>query len=329
LSNSTENNTLLQALSLINNVVSAATSSATLQPETSEGNYTLSSAYNNIRSSSGVPHNNEAVTSVILPTQIGPNGISPDMLPQIDIVSAKMRQQILCGKDINLALLLLPGFVPTASDDEKVKKAPRVANELTFPEFVTAFGVYKRVMCGVYHGRREELDRYESIISRIYMIYGQRAFNEYHRQFSAKSWAFIEQCNVKLDWGSRDRDIYDSITSGRRPNMCGNCQSIEHPTHRCELRQPLLTPRDQQDRRGRAVAFNGDKPICNNFNNNGCTYKTCYRAHVCHGCLGNHPIKDCPERAAAQGRYKQSTTPPRPVPAAAPTRRAHAPPKSA
>ena len=37
-------------------------------------------------------------------------GVSADSLPQIDIVSPQLRADILAGKDVNLALLLIPGF---------------------------------------------------------------------------------------------------------------------------------------------------------------------------------------------------------------------------
>ena len=227
----------------------------------------------------------------------------PDMLPQIDIVSSAMRQQILAGKDVNLALLLLPGSIPDNPDNERSKydkKHHSRSNEMTFPEFITAFGVYKRVMCDAFPSRHDELVQYESVISRLYMTYGQKAFNEYHRSFSSKSWAFIDRCNVKLDWGVRDRDIYDSVTAGRRPNSCYHCNSIEHPSHRYDVVQSAHSY--ARDKPFQSPAFKGRKQVCNNYNTKGCSFPQCSRAHICSHCHGTHTMKDCPDRGASRAK---------------------------
>ena len=46
-----------------------------------------------------------------LPVAAGrPGAVPADSLPQIDLVSPQLRQDILAGKDVNLAALLIPGY---------------------------------------------------------------------------------------------------------------------------------------------------------------------------------------------------------------------------
>jgi hypothetical protein len=68
-------------------------------------------------------------------------GISPEDLPHLDLISTPLRRQILEGKDVNLAALLIPYFECADWDDQRLKRS------LTIQEFITAFGRYKRVMC--------------------------------------------------------------------------------------------------------------------------------------------------------------------------------------
>ena len=93
-------------------------------------------------------------------------------LPDIEIVPANVRKDIVQGKDVNLAILLLPikdrknitGDRDIQIGEEvfslKGGRDNRLSRDLTISEFITAFNVYKRVMCTHYPHRRDELDTY-------------------------------------------------------------------------------------------------------------------------------------------------------------------------
>jgi hypothetical protein len=100
-------------------------------------------------------------------------GVPADSLPHVDVVTPSTCQAIIDGKYINLAILLMPdsefasklritetlsgelALKPhTASADSRVQRA------LTLPEFISAFSIYKTIMCEVYSERLPELDAY-------------------------------------------------------------------------------------------------------------------------------------------------------------------------
>ena len=89
-------------------------------------------------------------------------GTNPEDLPQMDLISPSIRKNIVEGKDINLATLLIPYYEVHTS--EKEKEDLRLKRNLTIAEFLTAFGKYKRVMCQAFPNRRDELDSYEANI---------------------------------------------------------------------------------------------------------------------------------------------------------------------
>jgi hypothetical protein len=85
----------------------------------------------------------------------------------IDIISPSLERQIIEGKDVNLASLLIPNYecpqthtITTNSLEVNVPGKPyvRLIRALTIKEFIKAFGKHKRVMTAVYSAKCEELD---------------------------------------------------------------------------------------------------------------------------------------------------------------------------
>lgn len=97
-------------------------------------------------------------------------------LPDIDIVPASVKRDIVRGKDVNLAVLLLPVKDRKSYNADKdvqfgseiftikSKGDSRLSRDLTIAEFISAFNIYKRIMCAEYPNRRAELDKYMSFI---------------------------------------------------------------------------------------------------------------------------------------------------------------------
>jgi hypothetical protein len=96
-------------------------------------------------------------------------------LPKMDYVSPTIRKQILEGKDVNLACLLV---VELSSRDV------RLDHHLTLDEFNKAFRKYRNVLCKPYPQRKDEMEQYEADTNEIAHNYGPR-FYIYHKSFSA------------------------------------------------------------------------------------------------------------------------------------------------
>jgi hypothetical protein len=239
-------------------------------------------------------------------------GISPEDLPHLDLMSAPLRRQIIEGKDVNLAALLIPYFESTDKEDTRLKRA------LTIQEFITAFGKYKRVMCEAYPERREELDAYEAIVVGLSSTYGP-CFYEYHKLFSYQCAVALEIKGTKVDWSIRDRDLIQLVSTGSRCQACGE---VSHATQFCSAtgKDPDVNQnsaaayhvrpnyanvgvRDKApptDRHGRPrVVYRGGE-ICNNFNApEGCERPQCTLIHVCLGCKSrNHGASSCSPRTS-------------------------------
>lgn len=107
-------------------------------------------------------------------------------------LSNQMRSNIIQGKDINLASLLLPS---PASNRQMVEcgdvsmflksSDPRLQRNLTFGEFAIAFGIYRDVLCQAYPDHRKEFDLYLSMMADFNQRYGGTLFYEYHKSFAA------------------------------------------------------------------------------------------------------------------------------------------------
>ena len=210
-------------------------------------------------------------------------------LPDVDIVPLNVKKDIWRGKDVNLAVLLLPlkDRKYAASDREfqiggevfslKGKIDNRLTRDLTISEFITAFNIYKRVLCSRFPNRLNELDKYLSFIIDISAKFPGFCFYQYHVQFSAKAAEYLEQ-NIRVDWGSLDSVLLNTIVAGQKANACSLCQAIDHTAHFCGLNADRTpTPRTTQARYG-------NKGPCRYFQKGTCFKNPCPYDHVCADC---------------------------------------------
>ena len=248
-------------------------------------------------------------------------GEPSDNFRDVDIVSQSLRQQILSGKDINLALLLIPNNESTTEhrrvDFDGIEYTlkpgdPRLSKTLTLGEFIVAFGRYKSIVCEAMPHRRMELDTYEKDIVEIAHQFGGNRFYEYHKAFSAKAAALLHQRGIKVDWSKRDYGLFCTLFAGVKTNTCSLCGSVSHTSEFCAL---LVNPNlektnnsgsntrnfgntgsnDSALKRGtrNQVLFQGIPLNCNNYNYRSCSRVSCKFLHLCRECFSSHPVSKC------------------------------------
>ena len=261
---------------------------------------------------------------------MGKTGVSINSLPQRQFVSVSLKKDILAGKDINMASLLIPNFkeatpreMTIGEDSFNIKPASdrRLTRSLTLDEFSTAFIRYQDILCEVYPDRRRELSQYLSAIINMANQYGGVGFYEYHKQFSFKASQYLVQQGIKIDWGIRDNDLFMSIFTGQKVLSCDICGNFSHSTNFCpDITNNVATQsgagakpqygdnffkrntensglKAGQDRRGRPiVTLKNGKQSCNNFNTaEGCAFtERCHFVHVCSICQKAHSAVRCP-----------------------------------
>lgn len=86
-------------------------------------------------------------------------GYSAGSLLLVETLPPHIRQNIVAGKHIHLASLLLPCH--GVSDMSDKRPDPRLNKQLSISKFIQAFSTYKNVMCDAFPNRRKELDLYE------------------------------------------------------------------------------------------------------------------------------------------------------------------------
>lgn len=215
-------------------------------------------------------------------------------LPMMDIVPENVRKDILKGKNINLAQLLLParerGIFTGSRDitigDETLSLKPRtddrLTKQLTIQEFIKAFNIYKNVICEVFPDRRLEMDKYTSNIIEISAKYPGFSFYEYHLEFAGRAAFFLEHHNIAVDWGCTDDRLLTQVVAGRKANTCALCNAFDHTSRFCPLNAD------------KAVNNVGSNKTCMKFNSQaGCTFDPCRYAHKCALCNGNHTSHKC------------------------------------
>ena len=289
------------------------------------------SQYNLYTAQAGMTSSNNN-TNIPGYTQLSTFGAASDALPQVEIVSANVQKEILAGKDINLASLLIPGANFATLDLQgrhamfgdvliPLKPDKRLSKILTIQEFITAFSVFRNIMCQTFPHRRPELDSYLRDIIDMSSRFGGTLFYEYHKSFSARAAALLQSYNIKVDWSLRDTRMYTTIFSGCRANSCTVCRSMTHTTDFCPLtayannvnqnnqkgfngsksggnyqtNKPASVQNSVVDAQGRLrVRFQG-KEICNNFNGEtGCLRFQCGMSHACLICKSPaHPAHKC------------------------------------
>lgn len=274
-------------------------------------------------------------------------GVPADSLQNIEIVSHQMKRDIVAGKDVNLAQLLLPvstpGSAPGANEaldrslflDSnalviRTKPDSRLHKHLTIQDFVLAFTTYRNIMCEAYPGRRQELDQYLRDIIEMSSRYGGGLFYDYHKAFSAKAATFLLNHNIKVDWSKRDTKLFTTIFSGQKIEPCKACGTVGHHQGFCPLddnvearkAKPTPTPMSMQnralfthDKQGRQRVRWGQGEICNHFNDpRGCHRQRCSFLHLCLKCKQAHPFHSCPQTVSTVQEPQPTSNPPKPVP---------------
>ena len=155
-------------------------------------------------------------------------------------VSPKVRSQIVQGKDVNLASLILPNPVcdkQLVGNDQfpaVIRSSdPRTLRTLDLCDFVLAFGIYRDILCEVFPDRRQELDTYLSLICELKRRYGGTIYYDYHKAFSAKSATFISRFNTRLDWSCLDTELLILHVGGHRALTCQMCNQVGHSVDAC------------------------------------------------------------------------------------------------
>ena len=232
------------------------------------------------------------------------SGVAADELPHIDVVTDSVKRNIITGKYVNLACLLIPDFeAPKASTDDmngleflrRDRKDHRLDRALNITQFYKAFGIYKRIMCEAYPLRRNELDLYEADIGVIFEHYGN-IFYQYHVQFSKQAAAYLEK-GIKVDWSKCHKDLFQLLVGGVKTKSCDHCGQADHQSPFCPTQINQSFPsgiknfsdgvkrEPSQDRHGRLRVMHKGKEICNNFNSvKGCLSAACSFLHICKKC---------------------------------------------
>ena len=247
-------------------------------------------------------------------------GVPSEQYRNVEVVSPNLRNQILSGKDINLALLLMPNndslteFRRTDFNGIEYSMRPgdpRLAKNLSLGEFISAFAKYRNIICEVMPHRREELDFYERDIVEMAQRFGGTRFYEYHKAFAAKAAALLHQRGIKVDWAVRDNGLYCTVFAGMRANVCSLCSSVNHTSEFCSLvvnpywkratqqmnggipRFPSPNANmPQQSKRYNQTFFQGI-PLCINYNERSCVRSACRYLHLCSDCYAPHPKSKC------------------------------------
>lgn len=262
-------------------------------------------------------------------------------LPKMDYVSPKLRNQILEGKDINLALLLYPkhetpqsrliqseGFTVELS----APKDTRADQNLTLDEFNKAFRKYRHIICKAYPQRRDELDQYEADINDIAHSYGPK-FYQYHKMFSTKAANAIIEYNVVINWGKVDDRLLHLVMHGTESRECQLCGDFDHATKFCSKQMQKSEPQRSlpeksvtsnsessssatpsaapKDKYGRNIESVNGIDICNNYNHGTCRWNQCKFIHACLTCKAKgHGFKTCDRNIKTKAyQNKANTTP--------------------
>ncbi|CAC5415663.1 unnamed protein product [Mytilus coruscus] len=237
--------------------------------------YNLHQWYNSSNTAPSIQNTPDA-----LPHGFNRTAVRSDDFPNVDIVSIALQKQIIHGKDINLASLLISSFESPQShtilaDDMEInvgnKPDPRLNRQLTIQVFIKAFGKFKRVMTSA---------------------------------FPAKASTPLQEKHNKVDWSKRDRDLMILIGAGVEINICKLCHMVDHDTKFCPLQLSeksvftlhLMRNGGNSDIRGRKRFYHNGKEICNNFNSmSGCNEDgRCLFLHMCSNCRNyDHSLTAC------------------------------------
>lgn len=163
-------------------------------------------------------------------------------------VSPALRQQIIAGNYVDLALLLLPSLATTSQPRELQTSSglpahlslslPSRSKDLTPLEFAAAFSLYRDILCSSFPERRAELDDYMSIILDLALRFGGTGFYSYHVQFASQAAGRLQQFNQGTYWGALDAELYCRIFAARAALACDLCGAPSHPASVCAMVAP-------------------------------------------------------------------------------------------
>jgi hypothetical protein len=151
-----------------------------------------------------------------------PTRVSSDSVPCLEVIFYTLRNNVLQGKYINLALLISPRDAEeqrvTDSDGHfillKQYHDAILLKNLTLNLFIIAFTKYNSIICEVYPARQQELDAYEPDIVEMASTTRGSTFYEYHKAFSDRASALLLQRNVHINWSVRCTKLFTTIFSG-------------------------------------------------------------------------------------------------------------------
>ena len=240
-------------------------------------------------------------------------GFSAESLPLVETISPALRQQIITGKDVNLASLLIPYYNPADDKVDGRKQDKRLDIVLNLGEFIQAFGIFKNIMCSAYPQRRPELDLYERDIIDMATRYPGNRFYDYHRQFSLLAASHLNFNNVLVDWSVRNNTLFCNLFANAKAQSCSSCGSTLHQTGFCHLTGSGSDKRSDTDHYGRRKMYHEGREICNNFNGSkGCFAQKCRHVHVCLECKGAHPLSMCEQAKNSKlPHFSGASIPPR------------------
>lgn len=160
-------------------------------------------------------------------------------------VSHALRQQILAGNYVDLALLIQPSLAAalqprellsgTGSTAALAQSQPSRSKNLTPTEFAIAFSIYRDILCAVYADRRAELDDYLSLVLDLAYRFGGTSFYSYHVLFASQAAGRLQQFNQGTFWGALDAELYCRIFAARASLACDLCGAPSHPSSTCAI----------------------------------------------------------------------------------------------
>ena len=231
-------------------------------------------------------------------------------LPQRHVVPRNIKEDIWRGKDVNLAILLLPlrerqlaknVSTPRAITigDEVLSLKPfkdsRLTQNLTIQEFMRAFDIFKNIMCERYPQRRIELDQYQTNILEISNRFPAFIFYEYHLDFSAQAAENLLQGH-RVDWAIIDESRLSWIIAGRGANACTLCGAFDHTSTFCLLSAGSTSTSKTANSTPDSSGGRPPRGVCRFFNSvAGCRRGAkCNYTHHCSKCdSADHKAIDC------------------------------------
>ena len=172
----------------------------------------------------------------------------------------------------------------------------------SFPTAKECITIYKRVLCSRFPNRLQELDKYLSFIVDISTKFPGFLFYQYHVQFAAKAAEYLEQ-NIRVDWGSLDTVLLNTIVAGHKANACCLCQALDHTAHFCGLNADRPTT-------PRPPAAKSVKSPCRYFQMDKCFRNPCKYDHVCSTCNSKYHKAGHPSCPKGKNKWLNAVTSP-------------------